>query len=152
MVLSISSWLLQEWVIWEETWENTRTRKPVFFYNLISEVTTHHSSCMLFIKSKLLLLLLLSHFSCVRLCATPETAAHQAPLSLGFSRQEHWSALPFPSPRHESEKWKWGRSAVSDSWRPGSSFHGIFQARVLEWVVIAFSQEQATDTQSPTNP
>ena len=32
------------------------------------------------------------------------TAAHQAPLSLGFSRQEHWSGLPFPSPMHESEK------------------------------------------------
>ena len=40
----------------------------------------------------------------VRLCATPETAAHQASLSLGFSRQEHWSGLPFPSPMHESEK------------------------------------------------
>ena len=52
----------------------------------------------------LLLLLLLSHFSRVRLCATPETAAHQAPLSLGFSRQEHWRGLPFPSPMHESEK------------------------------------------------
>ena len=49
-------------------------------------------------------LLLLSHFSRVRLCATPETAAHQAPLSLGFSRQEHWSGLPCPSPVHESEK------------------------------------------------
>ena len=36
-----------------------------------------------------LLLLLLSRFSCVRLCATPETAAHQALPSLGFSRQEH---------------------------------------------------------------
>ena len=43
----------------------------------------------------LLLLLLLSHFSRVRLCATP---------SLGFSRQEHWSGLPFPSPTRESEK------------------------------------------------
>ena len=52
----------------------------------------------------LLLLLLLSRFSRVRLCATPQTAAHQAPLSLGFSRQEHWSGLPFPSPVHESEK------------------------------------------------
>ena len=51
-----------------------------------------------------MLLLLLSHFSRVRLCATPETAAHQAPPSLGFSRQEHWSGLPFPSPMHESEK------------------------------------------------
>ena len=45
-----------------------------------------------------LLLLLLSHFSRVRLCVTPQMAAHQAPLSLGFSRQEHWSGLPFPSP------------------------------------------------------
>ena len=52
------------------------------------------------------LLLLLSRFSLVRLCATPLTAAHQAPPSLGFSRQEHWSGLPFSSPMHESEKWK----------------------------------------------
>ena len=45
----------------------------------------------------LLLLLLLSRFSCVRLCVTPQMAAHQATLSLGFSRQEYWSGLPFPS-------------------------------------------------------
>ena len=50
------------------------------------------------------MLLLLSRFSHVQLCATQETAAHQAPPSLGFSRQEHWSGLPFPSPMHESEK------------------------------------------------
>ena len=50
------------------------------------------------------LLLLLSPFSHVRLFATPQTAAHQATPSLGFSRQEHWSGLPFPSPMHESEK------------------------------------------------
>ena len=50
------------------------------------------------------LLLLLYHVSHVRLCVTPETAAHQAPLSLGFFRQEHWSGLPFPTPMHESEK------------------------------------------------
>ena len=48
--------------------------------------------------------LLLSRVSRVRLCATPKTAAHQAPPSLGFSRQEHWSGLPFPPPMHESEK------------------------------------------------
>ena len=42
-------------------------------------------------------------------------AAHQAPLSLGFSRQEHWSGLPFPSPMQESVKWKWSHSVVSDS-------------------------------------
>ena len=73
------------------------------------------------------LLLLLSRFSRVRLCATPETAAHQAPLFLGFSRQEHWSGLPFPSPVHESEKWKWSRSDVSDSSRP----HRLQPTRLL---------------------
>ena len=52
----------------------------------------------------ILLLLLLSRCSRVRLFATPQTAAHQAPPSLGFSRQEHWSGLPLPSPMHESEK------------------------------------------------
>ena len=64
---------------------------------------------------ELLLLLLLSRFSQVWLCAIPEMAAHRAPLSLGFSRQEHWSGLPFPSPMDESEKWKWSHSVVSDS-------------------------------------
>ena len=40
----------------------------------------------------------LSRFSRVQLCATSWTAAHQAPLSTEFSRQEYWSGLPFPSP------------------------------------------------------
>ena len=71
--------------------------------------------------------LLLSCFSRVRLCATPEAAAHQATPSLGFSRQEHWSGLPFPSPMHESEKWKWSRSVVSDPQRP----HGLQPSRLL---------------------
>ena len=79
---------------------------------------------------------LLSHFSSVWLCATP---------SLGFSRQEHWSGLPFPSPMHESEKWKWSRSVMSNSSRP----HGLqptrllcpwdFPDQILEWGAIAFS-------------
>ena len=51
-----------------------------------------------------LLLLLLSRFSRVQLCATPWTAAYQASPSMGFSRQEDWSGLPFPSPMRESEK------------------------------------------------
>ena len=42
---------------------------------------------------KLLLLLLLSCFSCFQLCATPQPAAHQAPPSLEFSKQEHWSGF-----------------------------------------------------------
>ena len=37
-------------------------------------------------------------FSRVRLFETPWTVAYQAPLSMGFSRQEYWSGLPFPSP------------------------------------------------------
>ena len=41
--------------------------------------------------------------SCPTLC-DPIDGTHQAPLSLGFSRQEHWSGLPFPSPMHKSEK------------------------------------------------
>ena len=63
----------------------------------------------------LLLLILLSRFSRVRLCATPWTAAYQASPSVRFSRQEHWSGLPFPSPMHESGKWKWSCSVVSGS-------------------------------------
>ena len=41
---------------------------------------------------------MLSCFSCVLLFVTPWIIAPQAPLSMGFSRQEHWSGLPFPSP------------------------------------------------------
>ena len=44
-------------------------------------------------------LLLLSRISHVQLCVTPWTAAHQAPLSTEFSRQEYWSGLPSPSPK-----------------------------------------------------
>ena len=54
-------------------------------------------------------------------------AAHQAPPSLGFCRQEHWSGLPFPSPMQESEKWKWSHSVVSDPQQP----HGLQPTRLL---------------------
>ena len=106
------------------------------------------------------------------------------PCPQGFSRQEHWSGLPFPSPMHESEVaqscstlcglqptrllWPWDFPGKStgvgchcllqcmkvksesevvqssptlrdplDCSLPGSSVHGIFQAKVLEWGVIA---------------
>ena len=89
------------------------------------------------------ILLLPRCFSHVRLCATPETAAHQALPSLGFSRQEHWSELPLPSPMHKSES-EVAQSCLTlndpvDCSPPGSSVPGIFQARVLEWGAIAFS-------------
>ena len=57
----------------------------------------------------------------------PIDSSPEAPLSLGFSRQEYWSGLLFPSPMHESEKSKWNRSVVSDSWRP----HGLQSTRLL---------------------
>jgi len=47
--------------------------------------------------------------------------------SLGFSRQEHWSGLPFPSPMPGSENRKWSRSVVSDSLWP----HGLQPTRLL---------------------
>ena len=61
-------------------------------------------------------------------------------LSLGFSRQEHWSGLPFPSPVHESEVTHSCPTLRSpmDCSLPGSSIHRIFRARVLEWVAIFF--------------
>ena len=63
------------------------------------------------------------------------------PQSLGFSWQEHWSGLPFPSPMRESEVTQSCPTLCNpmDCSLPGSSVHGIFQARVLEWVSSAFS-------------
>ena len=55
-------------------------------------------------NQSMLLLLLLRRFSRVRLCMTPQTAAYQAPPSLGFSKQQYWSGLSFLSPMHDSEK------------------------------------------------
>ena len=96
-------------------------------------------------KGFLGLLLLLSRFSRVRLCATPWMAAYQAPLSLGFSKQEHWVGCHFllQCMKVKSER-EVTQSCLTlcdpiDGSPPGSSVHGIFQARVLEWGAIAFS-------------
>ena len=77
--------------------------------------------------------------------ATPWTAAHQAPPSMGFFRQEYGSWLPFPSPKASgSDGIPVQFSSVAQSCPtlsypmdcslPGFSVHGIFQARVLEWI------------------
>ena len=84
----------------------------LFVYVFKLEVCVHSycyiggkvSVCIYMYECMYMCVYLLSHFSRVRLCMTPETAAHQAPPSLGLSRQEHWSGLPFPSPMQESEK------------------------------------------------
>ena len=117
---------------------------------------------------------LLSH---IRLSATPQAVAHQAPLSMGFSRQKYWSGLLFPTPGDLPKSgikpiflvspalavdslplchlgrplWEYAAAAKSlqscptlcdpvDCSLPGFSVHGIFQAKILEWVAISFSR------------
>ena len=104
----------------------------------------------------------------VRLLETPWTVACQAPLSMGFARQEYWSGLPFPSPGDLSDPQIQplslalagrlfttappGTAAAAKSLQscltlcdpidgspPGSSVPGTLQARTLEWVAISFS-------------
>ena len=70
------------------------------------------------------MLLLLSRFSRVRLCATPETAAHQAPPSLGFSRQEHGQCMKVKS-QSEVAQLSPTLSDPMDCSPPGSSIHGL---------------------------
>ena len=94
------------------------------------------------LMSGLLLLLLHQCQLCLTLC-DPIDGTQQAPLSLQFSRQEHWIGLPFPSLMHESES-EVAQSCPTlsdpmDCSLLGSSVRGIFQARVLKWVAIAFS-------------
>ena len=78
--------------------------------------------------------------SCPTLC-NPTDGSPPGSLSLGFSRQEHWSGLPFPSPMRESEVAQSCPTLCDpmDFSLPGSSIHGSFQARVLEWGATAFS-------------
>ena len=60
------------------------------FYNSLSDLRTYTLSYYAWVHAQSL--------SCVQLFATPWTIAHQAPLSVGFFRQEYWSGLPFPIP------------------------------------------------------
>ena len=80
----------------------------------------------------------------VRLFVTLWTVAYQAPPSMGFSRQEYWSGLSFPSLSQDKES-EVGQLRLTlcdpmDCSLPGSSIHGILQARLLEWVAISFSR------------
>ena len=71
------------------------------FYLLTLSLTTQECS---FCEVNLVVVIcmsvcMLSHFSHVQLFVTPQTVAHQAPQSMGFSRQVYWNGLPCPSPR-----------------------------------------------------
>ena len=85
-----SSWACGDKPSWDVTSDSHSGWSP--------EGPVYRESVSLFKESCSVLLLLLSRFSRVRLCATPQTAAHQAPPSMGFSRQEYWSGVPLPSP------------------------------------------------------
>ena len=124
----------------------------------------------------------LSHFSRVRLFATPWTVAHKAALSMGFFRQEYWSGLPFPPPldllNPGIETASFAVPALQENSLPlnheasplcllcvcakllqscptlcdpmdcspqGSSVHGIFLGRILEWVAISYSKGSSQD-------
>ena len=111
----------------------------------------------------------LNHFSHVWLCESLCTVAFQAPLCMGFSRQEYWDGLPYPpagdapnpgiEPASFKSHWQKGslplkcksesgvKVSVAQSCPtlmgcspPGSSVHRILQARILEWVTITFSR------------
>jgi len=77
-------------------------------------------------------------------------AAHQASLSLGFSKQEHWSGLPFPSPMHEvKSESEIAQSCPTLSYPmdcslPGSSVHGIFQAKI-DYTMFIFLTKSASE-------
>ena len=85
-----------------------------------------------------------------QLLATPWTAALQAPLSMGFSRQEYWSGVPLPSPQSLKSCPKICYLINCSS--PGSSVHGIFQARILQWVAISLSKDLPDPGIEPTSP
>ena len=92
-----------------------------------------------------LLLLLLSRFSRVRLYATPQTEAHQAPRpwdspgkNTGVGCHFLLQCMKVTSEREVAQSCP-ALSDPMDCSLPGSSVHGIFQARVLEWIAIAFS-------------
>ena len=93
----------------------------------------------------LLLLLLLSRFSRVQLCATPYMAAHRLPRPWDSPGKNSGVGCHFllqcMKMKSESDVAQWclTPSDPMDCSPPGSSVHGIFQARVLEWGAIAFS-------------
>ena len=122
-----------------------------FVENFVTKVCTPNSIQCLFpldlnLRQTYLLLLLPGHFSRVRLCVTAQTAARQAFLSLGFSSKNtgvgcHF-LLQYMKVKSESEVAQLCLTLGDPMGLPGSSAHGILQARAVEWVAIAFSEDK----------
>jgi len=72
----------------------------------------------------------------VQLLVTPWTAAYQAPLSMGFSRQEYWSGLPLPSPLSSSESWRVLSSCVIGHKMFSFCSFSRYWAQTLYWVSV----------------
>ena len=111
-------------------------------YNLLS-----HNSCNL--QGKIIeantVLCYVQLLSRVQLCVTPWTVACQAPLSMGFSRQEYWSGLPFPSPGDYTDPGMELVSPVAPALAgrffttepPGKSYNTIFFVFFTPWVWLS---------------
>ena len=123
-------WILNNNVKWKRLWNKQNEPPPT-----TPKAGLHSKMMMLYAAAAAAK----SLQSC--LTARPHRRQPTKLPSLGFFRQEHWSGLPFPSPMRESEV---AQSCLTlsdpmDCSLLGSSVHGIFQARVLEWVASAFS-------------
>ena len=144
------------------------------FFSFLPILKSCYGNPIIAVKAKV------KSLSRVRLFATSWTVAYQAPPSVGFSRQEYWSGLPFPSPGDLPNPGIEPRSPAlqvdalpseppgktktyasvcvfvhqlcrvsttlcdpMDCSLPGSLVHGIFQARVLEWIAVSFSSRSS---------
>ena len=100
-------WILYHWATWEVPYLGMRIQIVALLWGLS----------------------VLTCFSPVSLLSTPWTVAHQVPLSLGFSRQEYWSGLPFPSPGNLSHP---GIKPMSPTLQ-ADSLPVSYQERQLKW-------------------
>ena len=127
----IASGFITSWKIDEETvtdfifWDSKITAD--------SDCSHEIKRCLLLGRKVMTNLLLLSRFSRVWLCATPETTAHQAPPSLGFSRQEHWSGSPFPSPMTNLDSHIKKQRHYFANKGPSSQSYGFSSSHIWMW-------------------
>ena len=96
---------------------------------------------------------MLSHLRCVRLFVTLWTVAHKAPPSMGFSRQEYWSGLPFPSPADLPDPVIKPRSPALQAYTLTSEPPGKLEpSKILPSLVLPFSPEHLLFLQPRTLP